>query len=59
MKTDDFQPYQERHSTIRKIQLKALSITERLKDSTRHCDTRNGRHASGATDYYIIATTLM
>ncbi|MBQ8195438.1 MAG: HD domain-containing protein [Oscillospiraceae bacterium] len=37
--------------------LEALSVAERLKDATRHCYTRNGRHESVAEHSWMI--TLM
>lgn len=37
--------------------LEALSIAERLKDATRHCYTRNGRHESVAEHSWLM--TLM
>ena len=37
--------------------LEALSVAERLKDSTRHCYTRNGRHESVAEHSWLM--TLM
>ena len=37
--------------------LEALSMAERLKDATRHCYTRNGRHESVAEHSWMI--TLM
>lgn len=37
--------------------LEALSVAERLKDATRHCYTRNGRHESVAEHSWMM--TLM
>ena len=37
--------------------LEALSIAERLKDATRHCYTKNGRHESVAEHSWMM--TLM
>ena len=37
--------------------LEALSVAERLKDTTRHCYTRNGRHESVAEHSWMM--TLM
>lgn len=37
--------------------LEALSVAERLKDATRHCYTRNGRHESVAEHSWLM--TLM
>lgn len=37
--------------------LEALSVAERLKDTTRHCYTRNGRHESVAAHSWMM--TLM
>ena len=37
--------------------LEALSVAERLKDATRHCYTRNGRHESVAEHSWMV--TLM
>ena len=40
-----------------RILLDALSVAERLKDTTRHCYTRNGRHESVAEHSWMM--TLM
>ncbi len=37
--------------------IEALSVAERLKDATRHCYTRNGRHESVAEHSWMV--TLM
>ena len=37
--------------------LEALSVAERLKDTTRHCYTKNGRHESVAEHSWMM--TLM
>ena len=37
--------------------LEALTVAERLKDTTRHCYTRNGRHESVAEHSWMM--TLM
>ena len=37
--------------------LEALSVAERLKDATRHCYTRSGRHESVAEHSWMM--TLM
>lgn len=37
--------------------LEALNVAERLKDATRHCYTRNGRHESVAEHSWMM--TLM
>ena len=37
--------------------IEALSVAERLKDATRHCYTRNGRHESVAEHSWMM--TLM
>ncbi len=34
--------------------LEALSVAERLKDTTRHCYTRNGRHESMAEHSWMM-----
>ena len=33
--------------------LNALLVAERLKDTTRHCYTRNGRHESVCLSFYM------
>lgn len=40
-----------------RILLEALNVAERLKDTTRHCYTRNGRHESVAEHSWMM--TLM
>lgn len=37
--------------------LETLNVAERLKDTTRHCYTRNGRHESVAEHSWMM--TLM
>ena len=34
--------------------LNAITIAERLKDTTRHCYTRNGRHESVAEHRWMM-----
>ncbi len=38
-----------------RILLKALSVAERLKDATRHCYTKNGRHESVAEHSWMMS----